>query len=140
MKIRAKNIYGINGYICYLVDEDGLSYGKEAAITNHWMQSFPSSLMNSLQWNKDVELFQMHNMEKIDDQGDLNNDRINVKVMCLNGFYQLSFLRFINNIILYCLYIRLKVLMTLFVTMWLWKLLFENLFLLLFLLTTFFFM
>ena len=56
----------------------------------------PSSLMNSLQ-SKDVELFQMHNMEGIDVQHDLNYDHINVKVMCLNDFYQVLFLQFINT-------------------------------------------
>ena len=51
------NIDSINGYICYLVDEDGLPYGKEAAVTNHLVQSLPASLMNSLQSKEDVELF-----------------------------------------------------------------------------------
>ena len=44
-----------------------------------------------------VELFQMHIMEELDVQHDLNYDHINFKVMCLNGFYQFSFLRFLKN-------------------------------------------
>ena len=96
-----KNIDGINSYICYLVDEDGLSYGKEAAVTNHQMLRFPSSLMNSLQWKEDVEQFQMHSMEELVVQDDVNYDHIKIKVMCLNDLYQVSSLRFINNIILF---------------------------------------
>ena len=72
--------------------------------------------MNSLQSKEDVELFQMHNMKETDVQHYLNYDHINVKAMCPNGCYQLSFLRFINNTIFFCFYIRLKVMMTLFVT------------------------
>ena len=63
MEIRAKNVNDINSYIFYLVDEDGLLYCKEAAITNHLMQGLPSSLMNSLESKEDVVLFQMHYME-----------------------------------------------------------------------------
>ena len=74
----------------------------------------------------------MHNMEELDVQHDHNYNHINVKVMCLNGFDQLSFLRFINNIIFFIFYIWLKGLVTLFVTRWNWKFLFENLFLLFF--------
>ena len=50
------NIDGINGYFCCLVDEDGPCSGKYAAVTNHQMQSLPSSLMNSHQ-SKEEELF-----------------------------------------------------------------------------------
>ena len=98
MEIRAKHIDDIYGYICYLVDKDG-HYGKEAAITNHQMPRLPSALMNSLKSNEDVELFQMHNIQELNIQDDPNYDHIMAKVMCLNGFYQLSFLTFINNII-----------------------------------------
>ena len=34
----------IDGYICYLVDEDGPSHGKEAAVTNYDTERLPSSL------------------------------------------------------------------------------------------------
>ena len=43
------SIEGIDGYICYLVDEDGLPYCKEAAVTNNQMQWLLVSLMVSLQ-------------------------------------------------------------------------------------------
>ena len=32
-----ESIEDISGHICYLVDEDGLPCGKEAAVTNHQM-------------------------------------------------------------------------------------------------------
>ena len=98
------NIDGINGDICYLADEDELPYGKEAAVTNYQMQRLPSSLMNSLQSKDNVELFQMQKMEELDIQDDLNDDHINVKIMWLNGFYQLSSLRFKNDVILFRFY------------------------------------
>ena len=100
------NIDDINGYICYFMIEDGLPYGKKAAVNYHQMQSLPYSLMNSLQSKEDVELFQMYNMEELDVQDDLNYDHIDVKVRCLKVFYQFSFLRFINNTILFHFYIR----------------------------------
>ena len=78
------SIEGIGGYICYLLDEDRLCYGKEAAVTNHQMQWFSSSLMNSFQSKEDVELFQKHNMEEIDIQI-LNDDHMNVKVFLLSS-------------------------------------------------------
>ena len=76
------------------MNEDGLPYDKEAAVTNHQMQRLHASLINSLQYN--VELFQMHNMEENDVQHDINYDHINVKVKCLNDFYQFPFLKFVN--------------------------------------------
>ena len=75
-----KTIKVISGYICCLVDEDGVPYNKEA-VTNHQMQMLPFSLMNSLQSKEDVELFQMHNMEELYIQDDLNYDYVRVKVM-----------------------------------------------------------
>ena len=96
MEIRA-SIEGINGYICYLVGKDGLPYGKEAAITNHQMQSLPFSLINSLQSKKYVELFQMHNMKETNIQHKLNYDHTNIKIMCLNDFYHVQFLKFMNK-------------------------------------------
>ena len=74
------SIDGIEGYICYLVEVDGLPYGKKAAVTNHHMQRLPASLINSNQSKADVELFQLHNMEETDIQHDLNCNHINVKV------------------------------------------------------------
>ena len=44
-----KHIDSINGYSCYCVDEDGLPYGNEAAVTNHQIQMLPSSLKNTIQ-------------------------------------------------------------------------------------------
>ena len=35
------NIDSINGCICYLVNEDELPHGKEAAVINHQMQGLP---------------------------------------------------------------------------------------------------
>ena len=71
----------IGGYICNLVDENGLPYDKEASVTNHQMQRLPFSLMNSLQTKKDVELFQMHKTKEIEVQHNLNYDHIKVKVI-----------------------------------------------------------
>ena len=48
---------GIDSYICYLVEADGLPYGKEAAVTNHQMQRLPASLINVLQSKEDVKLY-----------------------------------------------------------------------------------
>ena len=81
------------------MDADGHPFGKETAVPNHQIQRLPASLMNSLQSKEDVEQFQIHNMEETDVQHDLNYDHIDVKVMCQNGFYQLSCLRVIRNII-----------------------------------------
>ena len=108
MEIRAINHWGYRWL--------RLLFGGCTAVPNHQMQQLPASLMNSLQSKEDVELFQMHYMEETDIHHDLNYDQINVKVMCPNGFYQLSFLRFINNIIFFYFYMRMKVMMTLFVT------------------------
>ena len=92
------SIDGINGYICYLVDEDGRLYCKDAAVTTHQIQRLPSSLMNILQSKEDIEMFQTHNMEELDVQHVFNYNYINVKVMCLNDIYKFLFLRLINNI------------------------------------------
>ena len=56
---------------------------NESAVTNHQMQSLPFLLINSIQSKEDVELFQMHNMQEIDIQDDLNYDHMNIKVICL---------------------------------------------------------
>ena len=90
-RLEQENIDGINGYICYSVEEDGLFYGGEAAVTDHQMQSLSSLLMNSLQLKEYIELYQMDNMEEIDIQDNLKYDHINVKIMCQNGFHQLLF-------------------------------------------------
>ena len=87
----------INGCICYLVDEDGLPYGKEAAVTNHQMQRLPSSWMNSLQSKEDIELFKLHSMKETNYQHGLDYDHANFKVMCWNDFYQVPFLKFMNK-------------------------------------------
>ena len=74
------------------MDGDGLSYGNEAVVTNHQRQRLLSSLMNSLQLKEDLELFERHDTEELGVKDDHNHDHTNVKVMCLNGFYQHSFL------------------------------------------------
>ena len=90
MEIRAKTIDGINGYIHLLMNEGGLSYGKEAPITNHQIQRLPSSLMNSLQSKEDVEILQIHDMEKLGVKDDFNYDHVNVKVIIYDLFCQFS--------------------------------------------------
>ena len=60
------------------MDDDGLLYHEEAAVTNHQLQRLPSSLMNSLQSKKNAELFQMHDIKELDAQHYLNQCQGNV--------------------------------------------------------------
>ena len=99
------NLDGSNAYICYLVDKDGFPYGKESVVPNHWMQRMPSSLMNSLQSQQDVEWFQMHIIEELHVQDGCNHDHINVKEKCYDCFYQPPFLSSMNNVI-FCLLVH----------------------------------
>ena len=71
----------ISDYICYLVDDDGVLYINEFAVTNHQLHRLPSSLMNSIKSKEDVELFHMHNTEELYIQDHLKHDHINAKVM-----------------------------------------------------------
>ena len=87
---KQKPIEDISSYICYLLDGDGIPYDKVVIVTNDQIQRLPSSLMNSLYAKEDVELFQMHNIEEIYVQDDVNNDHINVKEIQQNSFVNMK--------------------------------------------------
>ena len=89
------------------MDENGIVYDKVAVVTNNQFQRLPALFMNSFQSKEDVELFQMYN------QDNFHYHHMNVKVICYECFHDLSFLSFMNNIIFFCFYIKLKVLMIL---------------------------
>ena len=80
-------IEDLSGYICYLVDKDGVTYHKKSIVSNYQMQRLPFSLMSSLSLNGDVELFERHNMKEIYGHGDFNCDHVNVKVTCESYFF-----------------------------------------------------